>query len=434
MSRTTPMLPAGPRLLAVTAVMLSLCLYGVASPSAAAEDSAYRLAPGDRITVVVLGQADLSGDYPVDGNGSIMLPIVGALELGKLTIAEAQARIVSALADGILNDPSVFVKIGEMRPIQILGDVRTAGSFPFRYGTMVKSAVGLAGGYGAAGVTPSQALTDYLAADERLRLLEDQQWRLSVRKARLLAQIAGVDVFEPPPTPAVVTNAEAQSTLADERSQLNARQTETARRIALIEAQKGPLEAEIAAIGSQIDAEKRQLQLISEHRREYQKLQKSGLARFETLIQIQLNAAAKEGIIWRLEGDRSRLASGIGEIAIRIDDARTADTRASSADLEAVKQRLREIEMALPAAREVRALKLREAGSTGNVTVKRQFLVTRIVDARAATIEVSDDAILQPGDVLDVRTLTALERPPLASWEGGGLDNRPTSIAENTIE
>jgi hypothetical protein len=68
---------------------------------------AYNLAPGDKVTVTVFGQPELSGDLLVDRAGSIMLPFIGGLEIKDLTVIECQKLIHDRLADGILPQPSV---------------------------------------------------------------------------------------------------------------------------------------------------------------------------------------------------------------------------------------------------------------------------------------------------------------------------------------
>jgi protein involved in polysaccharide export with SLBB domain len=38
----------------------------------------YRLAPGDKLSVIVFDQPQLSGDFTIDGNGEILLPLGNA--------------------------------------------------------------------------------------------------------------------------------------------------------------------------------------------------------------------------------------------------------------------------------------------------------------------------------------------------------------------
>jgi len=131
-----------------------------------------RLAPGDRVTIAVFGQADLSGVFQVDGDGNIELPVVGAIAVAQLSVKECEARIVERLANGYIRQPVVSVRLTEPRPIFILGDVRTPGSFPFRHGSSVLSAIALAGGYAGGELPVTVAVADYVNADERVRTLE----------------------------------------------------------------------------------------------------------------------------------------------------------------------------------------------------------------------------------------------------------------------
>src|SRR5260370_36545100 len=97
---------------------------------------------------MVFGQADLSGDILVDGAGNILLPFIGPIEVKGLSVHECQELIHDQLANGILKQPSVSVRLNELRPLYVLGDVRVSGVYPFRYGSTVKSAVAAAGGSG----------------------------------------------------------------------------------------------------------------------------------------------------------------------------------------------------------------------------------------------------------------------------------------------
>ena len=149
----------------------------------------YRLAPGDRLKIVVFGQKQLSGDFIVDGTGEILLPLVGSVRVAGLTVGAAQQLIQERFADGVLVQPSVSVRIPEYRPIFVTGDVRRPGSYRFMFGGSVKAAIATAGGAGQALEQPlSVAVSDFITAEERVRQLEADQVSLLVRKARLEAQ------------------------------------------------------------------------------------------------------------------------------------------------------------------------------------------------------------------------------------------------------
>ena len=108
---------------------------------------AQALASGDKIKVVVFREEQLSGEFEIDGNGRISLPLIGAIEAAGKTAAEVEAQITARLKAGYVRDPKVSVLISNFRPIYILGEVKNAGEYPYKSGLNVVSAVALAGGY-----------------------------------------------------------------------------------------------------------------------------------------------------------------------------------------------------------------------------------------------------------------------------------------------
>lgn len=182
--------------------------------STAQADESYKLAPGDRIGITVFGNSELSGDFEINGSGRIIYPVVGSIDLGGLDLKDAEQHLVTTLSEGILVNPSVFVRITELRPIQVIGDVRNSGSFPFRSGTIVKRTVGLAGGYGMSLLSPGTAAAEFLTAEERLKVLQSNNWPLQLRHAHLAAQLKQQSQLEVPPTNDV-PNTELSKAIAE---------------------------------------------------------------------------------------------------------------------------------------------------------------------------------------------------------------------------
>ena len=184
-----------PRASLSAALLLLFLTLGCPTTSAKSGRTAeaYRFAPGDRITINVYGHTDLSGDFLVDGAGSVSLPLVGAISIGGLTVQESEQEIVRRLSNGYVRQPAVSVRINELRPIYVVGDVKMPGSYPYRYGASVLSAIALAGG-----VAVTEHKPDFLLADERLRILESTRRALIIRRARLEAQRDGAGAFEVP--------------------------------------------------------------------------------------------------------------------------------------------------------------------------------------------------------------------------------------------
>ncbi|MGE0241480.1 MAG: polysaccharide biosynthesis/export family protein [Parvibaculaceae bacterium] len=124
--------------------------YGAEGSAAAYEyDKGYRIGAGDRVTVRVAGEADLTNDYLVDGSGNISMPYIKTTYVGGMSAQEAERTIANRLRKGFLRNPNVSVQVTTLRPFFILGEVNTAGSFAYQPGMTVQNAVAIAGGYSA---------------------------------------------------------------------------------------------------------------------------------------------------------------------------------------------------------------------------------------------------------------------------------------------
>lgn len=109
----------------------------------------YRVGAGDRLTIRVAGEPDLTADYVVDAAGSISMPYVQTVTVAGMTSQQIEQMIANRLRQGYLRDPKVSAQVTTLRPFYILGEVNTAGSFPYQPGITVQNAVAIAGGYGS---------------------------------------------------------------------------------------------------------------------------------------------------------------------------------------------------------------------------------------------------------------------------------------------
>jgi polysaccharide export outer membrane protein len=107
----------------------------------------YRLDTGDRLRIFVYGQPNLSRLYIVDQEGKIPVPLIGNIAARGKTTYELQKLIRSRLGTEFVKDPQVTVDIQQNRPFFILGEVKTAGQYPYVSGMTVETAVAIAGGY-----------------------------------------------------------------------------------------------------------------------------------------------------------------------------------------------------------------------------------------------------------------------------------------------
>ncbi len=115
--------------------------------SAASPSGAYLLGPTDRVRLKVYGEPDITGEYEVDANGNVSIPLAGQIKAAGITTKQLERSITAALAKGIVRDPRVNVEMLAYRPFYILGEVKKSGEYPYRVGLTVLDAVATAGGY-----------------------------------------------------------------------------------------------------------------------------------------------------------------------------------------------------------------------------------------------------------------------------------------------
>jgi polysaccharide export outer membrane protein len=138
----------------IATAVLALLLQapaGVARPPAPAPPAAsdYQVGPGDVLEVLVYGNEDLSRIPTVQTNGTIVLPLLGELQVAALTVAEVQRKITNLLAKDYLINPLVEVKVREYQSqhVSVVGEVNAPGRKPLRGNTRLIDLLIEAGGF-----------------------------------------------------------------------------------------------------------------------------------------------------------------------------------------------------------------------------------------------------------------------------------------------
>jgi polysaccharide biosynthesis/export protein len=99
------------------------------TPPAAPAD--YVIGPQDVLSITVFDQADLSGKYPVELDGSFTFPLVGRISAGGLSVRQFETMLRAKLADGYFKNPQITVSIDQYKSqrIFIIGEVRAPGAY-----------------------------------------------------------------------------------------------------------------------------------------------------------------------------------------------------------------------------------------------------------------------------------------------------------------
>ena len=102
------------------------------NPADAKKAYVHRLQLADRIRVAVYQEDDLLSIVRIDARGKINLPLLGEIDIGGLTVTEAQETIQRAFREGrFLRSPQVTVSVEEYAPreVSIQGQIRQPGRY-----------------------------------------------------------------------------------------------------------------------------------------------------------------------------------------------------------------------------------------------------------------------------------------------------------------
>ena len=107
----------------------------------------YVVGPQDVLTITVWDQADLSGKFTVEADGSFTFPMIGRLKVGGLTLRQVEEELKKRLADGYFKNPQISVAVEQYRSqrVFVVGEVRSPGSYPLMGDMMLIEVLARAG-------------------------------------------------------------------------------------------------------------------------------------------------------------------------------------------------------------------------------------------------------------------------------------------------
>jgi polysaccharide biosynthesis/export protein len=122
---------------------LAVVLAAATVPFAAAQSAGPRTAPDgaqpdytigaqDVLSITVFDQADLSGKYPVELDGTFSFPLVGRVTAGGLSVRQFENELRKKLSDGYFKNPQITVSVDQYRSQRVfmIGEVRVPGPYP----------------------------------------------------------------------------------------------------------------------------------------------------------------------------------------------------------------------------------------------------------------------------------------------------------------
>lgn len=108
----------------------------------------YVVGPQDVLTITCYDQADLSGKFTVEADGTFTYPLIGRFKAGGLTLRNVEAGLKQRLKEErYFTNPqmTVAVETYKSQKIFIVGEVRTPGSYPLSGSMSLVEAIARAG-------------------------------------------------------------------------------------------------------------------------------------------------------------------------------------------------------------------------------------------------------------------------------------------------
>lgn len=129
------------------ALLLSLLLGLALAPRAAAaqvpDAGAMTLMPGDAVRVQIWQEPDLTGEFLVDSDGIVILPLLGEKKVTGIPVRDLRRQLIEDYRVS-LNNPSI--NITPLRRIHVLGEVQRPGLYAVDPTTNLAGVIALAGG------------------------------------------------------------------------------------------------------------------------------------------------------------------------------------------------------------------------------------------------------------------------------------------------
>jgi len=363
-------------------------------------------------------RADLSGEYTIDEEGVVSLPLLGRFQVTGLSPRDLEDQLKTAFMRATGRPGDVTVAIQDRWPVYVVGAVRVPGAVKHAGHMTVLQAIALAGGLDRGNAAE---LMEGVREQERVGKLTRLLERLLARRVRQAAErTSDVTMQAPQELIARAGKDRAEALITAERTLLELDQSRREQQRAEALAGLSTLHKEIEAMRAklvQLDAASR---IQGEHLDELRKLE--GLATRTSLVRTRSEMAEIEA---RRQDTHAALADAEGRLA-QGESALARESLDHAAELArsmaATEDEIADVRGALDAA-ELLADPLGRGGlvtARGGAAARPVYEIVRQGADGPAVLTAQESTPLSPGDVLKIRLEAAsqAEGEPRLSQHG----------------
>lgn len=193
----------------------------------------------------LIERTELSGEYVVQDDGHIFLPIFGSVSILSQTPRQLESNLAAMFRENLGRNGKASVVLAEREPVYIVGSITRPGTHKYAPGMTVMHAIALSDGLGATYADFTRA-SESIRERERLDKATRHLQRLLARHAALIGERDGTEAIVP---------ARLKEIAGSEKASALVTTFATERKLAFAarDARKRALHATIAAAKREID-------------------------------------------------------------------------------------------------------------------------------------------------------------------------------------
>ena len=250
---------------AYAASLTTLILLLFAASPARADYAPQR---GDVLEIDVSGAPMLNRKFTVNGDGKIVYPVLGEVEVADLPLAGLKRHLQDMLASrNIVRHPDVIISVAEYGPVYVSGDVLRPGQFRYQPEMTVGNAIALAGGVDLTQGEPLVTASQLSEARADLGEAATEYAKQQVQVARIKAELAGGQQVEPEVTDAAVDPTLRAQMIGIQNAELLADRDADNRERTHLEQMVTDVRSELAALGAATRTAAKDLRFAGAERR-----------------------------------------------------------------------------------------------------------------------------------------------------------------------
>ena len=353
---------------------------------------------------------DLSGDYAVEQDGAISIPLLGRFQVEGRGLEEFRSDLAVSFTSNIGRAANIDVKILDRAPIYVVGPVKNPGAYKHVSGMIVLHAIALAGGLDR-GEGAISGMVEGVREMERLRSMSLQVKQLLARRARLEAERDGADTFQPPiQLVRLAGEGSARTFVAMETTILHAERAKRRQQDKEISLKIVAVRNEVEALKRKLDQVEVQKEMRNERLNDLQKLKDRGWVATKDIVTLRTELSD-------IEAHRQDYLVQIAQAEARLADAEETGPRMASEDAANLVKAIATVDKDIATAQETMA----SARALAAILYKpgasqpEAYEIVRQTKEGPKTIQATETSPLMPGDVLKVIAKAAALTPSPAA-------------------